>query len=366
MQHTGTALAADYEQQLNEKITVTESEFTEFSPPELEVFPSPASHFRMRAEFKIWHDKETGSASYAMHKPGVSNKPFIIEDFTIGSATINQLMPALLTEINLSETLKRKLFQAEFLTTTKQEALISLIYHKPITEEWRQQAKALAEKLQCKIIGRSRKQKMVIDNDWVTEKFTVGGKKYQYQQVENSFTQPNAVVCSHMLNWAIDTIKNIGGDLLELYCGNGNFTLPLSRQFNKVLATEISKTSVNSAKFNMQENQCNNIDIARMSSEEFTQALNREREFRRLKHIDLDDYDFSTIFVDPPRSGLDPDTEELAARFDNILYISCNPTTLKKNIDHLSKTHTITRFALFDQFPYTDHRECGVLLQRRK
>lgn len=48
-----------------------------------------------------------------------------------------------------------------------------------------------------------------------------------------------------------------------------------------------------------------------------------------------------------------------------ILYISCNPQTLCDNLATLSTTHDITRLALFDQFPYTHHMECGVLLTRR-
>ncbi|MGE8351533.1 MAG: tRNA (uridine(54)-C5)-methyltransferase TrmA, partial [Pseudomonas protegens] len=52
-------------------------------------------------------------------------------------------------------------------------------------------------------------------------------------------------------------------------------------------------------------------------------------------------------------------------RFDNILYISCNPETLAANIAQLHDTHRITRCALFDQFPWTHHMESGVLLTRR-
>lgn len=168
-----------------------------------------------------------------------------------------------------------------------------------------------------------------------------------------------------MLQWAVDATANLGGDLVELYCGNGNFTLPLSKNFDKVLATEVSKTSVKAAEYNIEKNGCKNITIARMSSEEFTEALNGVREFRRLKDIELDSYNFSTVFVDPPRAGLDEDTEALISRFDNIIYISCNPDTLANNLANLCKTHKVERFALFDQFPYTDHRECGVILTKK-
>jgi len=93
-------------------------------------------------------------------------------------------------------------------------------------------------------------------------------------------------------------------------------------------------------------------------------AVERKREFRRLKDIDLQSYDFSTIFVDPPRAGLDEGTRKLASRFENIIYISCNPSTLIRDIEALRKSHKIKDLAFFDQFPYTPHLESGVVLQK--
>jgi tRNA (uracil-5-)-methyltransferase len=123
---------------------------------------------------------------------------------------------------------------------------------------------------------------------------------------------------------------------------------------------------VAAAKHNCQENGVENITMLRMSSEEFTSAWNKERDYRRLKDIDLDSFDLKTILVDPPRAGLDDDTLKLAQRFDNILYISCNPQTLADNLAVLSQSHTIVKTAFFDQFPYTQHLESGVLLQRKE
>ena len=122
---------------------------------------------------------------------------------------------------------------------------------------------------------------------------------------------------------------------------------------------------MNSALTNFSANNIDNVCVVRMSSEEFTQALNNERPFRRLAEIDLDSYKFSTIFVDPPRAGLDAETEKLVSRFDQILYISCNPETLANNLRQISQTHDIQSVAVFDQFPWTDHLESGVLLQRK-
>ena len=55
------------------------------------------------------------------------------------------------------------------------------------------------------------------------ERLQVQQQQLHYQQIENSFTQPNGEVNQKMLGWACDIAKNLRGDLLELYCGNGNF-----------------------------------------------------------------------------------------------------------------------------------------------
>lgn len=361
--HIGQADPTIYAEQLAKKETLTKEEFAPFYCGEIDVYASPASHFRMRAEFKIWH--EDGTASFAMFEPGEYKKPFKITDFSIGAEAITSRMPPLIEAVNQSETLRRKLFQVEFLTSLNGECLITLIYHKPLDDQWEGEARELQNSLNCRIIGRSRKQKVVLADDFITETMNLNNGVYTYQQVETGFTQPNAHVCAAMLNWAVEQTKDSSGDLLELYCGNGNFTLPLSKNFTKVLATEVSKTSVNSALYNIQQNNISNIHVARLSSEEFTQAQNKVREFRRLKDTPLDDYNFSTVFVDPPRAGLDQDTCSMISQFDTILYISCNPATLKQNLETLCSTHTVERLALFDQFPYTEHRECGALLRKK-
>ncbi|MFT7128107.1 MAG: tRNA (uracil-5-)-methyltransferase [Gammaproteobacteria bacterium] len=352
----------NYQHQLTEKADRITQLFQPFRPPTLEVFSSPSLHYRMRAEFRIWHQDD--SCFYAMFKKDDPKTPCRITSFDIGSERICQLMPLLLDEINTSSVLKERLFQIEFLTTLGNQALVTLIYHKKLDDNWEVLAKHLQTKYDINIIGRSKKQRLVLERDFVTEVLTVNKKDYFFQQVENSFTQPNASVNQKMLNWALSNCRSNGGDLLELYCGNGNFTAVLAQNFSRVLCTEISKTSVKSANINFDSNNIDNVSIARMSSEEISAALNGEREFRRLKNIDLTDYNFSTVLVDPPRAGLDNKTEEFVKKFEHILYISCNPETLSNNLANICESHSVVKFAIFDQFPYTDHIECGVTLKR--
>ena len=118
----------------------------------------------------------------------------------------------------------------------------------------------------------------------------------------------------------------------------------------------------------MAANGVDNIRLARLSAEEFSEAWRGLREFQRLRQdgITLGDYDFSTVFVDPPRAGIDDATLAMMQEFDRVIYISCNPHTLAGNLETLTQTHRITSCALFDQFPGTEHIEGGVILERNK
>jgi len=356
-----------YEDQLTEKMNRLTSMMSDFSAPEVEVFRSPVSHYRMRAEFRIWHD---GDDMYHIIFDQQTRQRIRVDSFPAASELINRLMPRLMATLRETHLLRFKLFQIDYLSTQSGQIVVSLLYHRKLDEAWQQEAERLRDALRAEgfnlhLIGRATKTKICLDQDYVDESLTVDGKEMIYRQVENSFTQPNAAVNVKMLEWALDATRNASGDLLELYCGNGNFSLALARNFRRVLATEIAKPSVASAQYNIAINQIDNVQIIRMAAEEFTQAMNGERSFNRLEGIDLKSYDCETIFVDPPRSGLDDETVKMVQAYPRILYISCNPETLCHNLATLSATHDITRLALFDQFPYTHHMECGVLLTRR-
>ncbi|WP_282349087.1 tRNA (uridine(54)-C5)-methyltransferase TrmA [Pseudomonas sp. PS01301] len=352
-----------YTQQLDEKVARLRALLAPFDAPEPAVFDSPREHYRLRAEFRLW--REDGQRHYAMFAPGEKHVPILIDSFPIASQRINELMPRLKAAWQADAALSTKLFQVEFLTTLDGDAMVTLCYHRPLDEHWQRAAEQLASDLGVSIIGRSKGKRVVIGRDYALEALEVAGRTFRYRQPEGAFTQPNGTVNQKMLNWAYEALGPRDDDLLELYCGNGNFTLPLATQVRKVLATEISKTSVAAALHNLDDNGVDNVTLVRLSAEELTEALNEVRPFRRLQGIDLKAYDFGSVFVDPPRAGMDVDTCELTRRFDNILYISCNPETLAANIEQLHDTHRVAKCALFDQFPYTHHMESGVLLVRR-
>ncbi|BFM35188.1 MULTISPECIES: tRNA (uridine(54)-C5)-methyltransferase TrmA [Acinetobacter] len=359
-------MTSSYQQQLDAKVARISAQFAEYNPPALQVFASPEHNYRMRAEFRIWHIED--DLFYAMFERSEDKQKKVIrvDEFPIADRSINLLMPKLLAALKADPVLSARLFEVHFLATLSGEMLVSLLYHRKLESDWEPAAQALSKALNIKLIGRSRGQKFVLSDEYVVEQLQVFERTYTYKQIESSFTQPNAQVCQKMLEWACTVAEHSEQDLLELYCGNGNFTLPLSTRFRRVLATELAKSSVYAAQWNIEQNQIENIQVARLSAEEFTQAYNGEREFRRLQeaNIDLASYDFDTVFVDPPRAGIDDDTLKLLQRFKRIIYISCNPDTLHDNLKTLCQSHKVTQFALFDQFPYTHHVESGVLLEK--
>ena len=271
---------ASYDGLLQQKAEYLSQRFAQFSPPELQVHASHPQHFRLRAEFRLWHQGDR--CFYAMFAPGDKKTVYEVRDFPIASKLINQLMQQLLDLIQDNELLRRKLFQVEFLTTLSGDALITLIYHKRLDEAWQAEAEALQKTLGYPLIGRSRKQKIVLQRDWVNETLQVDGRAFHYRQTEGGFTQPNGDMNQQMLSWARAAADDIAAtqgkaDLLELYCGNGNFSVALADRFEHVLATEISKTSVNAAQINIKDNALDNLIIARLSSEEFVCVITHRK-----------------------------------------------------------------------------------------
>ena len=351
----------EYDTQLQYKIALNKDRFASCFQGDIEVFRSDEEHYRYRSEFQIWHVGD--EIHYAMHhqnRKGV----VLIEECPQVSKPIAQMMPKVLEALKRYD-LAHKLFGADFLSSSSGEIVLSLLYHRKLDEAWQQAATEMAQELEIHIIGRARKQKVVCGQDFVTELLRIHERTYQFRYIENSFTQPNSRVNEKMITWALESFEGAKGDLLELYCGAGNFTIPFASYFEKILATEISKSSIAAAKENMVLNQVDNIEFVRMSVEEFVDALEGVREFNRMRHLNLQAYDLQSVFVDPPRAGMDSFTCKFVARYDTIVYISCNPETLHRDLALLTQTHEVQKMALFDQFPYTHHVEMGVKLVKR-
>ena len=413
-------LGEPYADQILYKKRLIADKFREFFNGEFEFFASQPQNYRIRAEFGIWHDIWHSAFDLAYTMGGARSKKILINECPKVALPIANLMPRLLEALMRSEALKERLFGVEFISCAS-GILATLLYHKRLGEREQGAICELAGKLGIGVMARARGQKLLSGELSLTDELCVDGRVYKFRFGENAFIQPNRGVNEKMIAWArscVDFGKDGAGemcaaqnfadrnfveknfaaqnsaaqnygcegptaqnsscekhavrpessgarDLLELYCGHGNFTIPLATKFNRVLASEISKSSIANARINCELNGVCNAQFVRLSADELMGAFARRREFERLKGIDIFSYDFSHVLIDPPRAGLEPSVIDFIKNFRNLIYISCNPQTLFENLRSLCVTHEVRRFAIFDQFAHTAHIECGVLLKRR-
>ncbi|MEW9905928.1 MAG: tRNA (uridine(54)-C5)-methyltransferase TrmA [Candidatus Symbiodolus clandestinus] len=357
-----------YSQLLTDKHQQLQQRLMPYQAPALACFASPMSHYRQRAEFRLWHN---GDDLFHAMWDGEARCWSRVDQFPAASLIINRLMAELLSRVKLVPILRHKLFRADYLSTLKGEGLVTLLYHRLLSAEWTKQAEWLQEQLQqalaipVVVIGRAAKQCLTLDRNYIDETLTIQGRIYHYRQREGLFTQPNTAINIQMLSWASQQLADTQSDLLELYCGSGNFTLPLARHCRQIMATEVVKAAVQAAQYNLSMNHIDNVQVVRLSACELMQAYQGDRSFRRLAAVDWQQFAFQTVLVDPPRCGLDDSTLQWIQRFERVIYFSCNPQSLVDNLTVLCQTHNITEAALFDQFPYTPHSECGMILRRQ-
>lgn len=365
----------NYQRYLDQKIEKVLQLFSSagLEIPAPEIFPSPPEFYRMRCEFALYKDED--EIRFAMYVP--SSKPkerILLNEFRGAHQAINAGMAALQQALSGKHPLKPGLFETDFLCTQDGQLIISLDYHRKFDEAFVQELRKLRDTLRTgglkvDLIARARRQKILCDKEEVLETYHLKDKDCRLYQVEGTFSQPNAACCTHMLNFARECAEGCKErDLLELYCGSGTFTTALADCFRQVLATEVARVPTRTALKNLALNGITNVKLCRLDAVETAQALSGVREFNRLtlNDINIRDYNFSTLLVDPPRCGIgDPDALSFDARFERIIYISCGPQSLCEDLKVLTKTHRIERLAFFDQFPYTDHIESGVLLSRR-
>jgi len=142
--------------------------------------------------------------------------------------------------------------------------------------------------------------------------------------------------------------------VLELFSGAGNFTLPIARQAKNVVAVDGHRASIDNGKLNAQKNAIANIRWVCAPVPRAVSELKRRRE------------QFTKIVLDPPRAGAKGVEADLAALgAAKIIYVSCNPTTLARDLAALGKLgYKLGTVQPIDLFPQTFHVETVALLER--
>mgnify|MGYP001161291328 CR=1 FL=1 len=333
------------------KFLKTSIELKEYYKNNILVNLSPPSGYRSRCEFGYKNNFYTMVSG---------NERIFLRRFDMPVIAIQNIMEPLLDHLKKNKILDQKLFQINF-RAVKNEVLVTLIYHKELDQDWHDRAIDAANKLKVNIIGRSRKQLVATNHCELEERVEIMNPFLLYQD-DKTFYQPNKYLMPKMIDFAISLIDD-PQDLLELYCGCGTFTIPMSNYFRKIFATENNRKSVYYLNKAINNNKVTNIFNARISDIELNEAFNG-RKFTRMKDIELKDYNFSHVLVDPPRSGLNENVVNMLNNFKNIIYISCNPITFKRDLNNLTN-YKIYKMQMFDQFANTQHLELIALLTRK-
>lgn len=165
----------------------------------------------------------------------------------------------------------------------------------------------------------------------------------------NSFFQVNRNVCSKLFK-LINEYVSSGDIVLDLYCGVGTLGINASSKASKVYSIEIVKNAIINATVNAKINKRNNI---------LFMLGDVKKELPKIKDK------INTIIVDPPRAGLDKSVVKtiLNIKADKIIYTSCDPMTLARDIKLLSGKYSLEFVNLLDMFPFTQHIESVCLLK---
>lgn len=175
----------------------------------------------------------------------------------------------------------------------------------------------------------------------------------------NDFTQVNQEINQQMVKQAIDWLALDAQDkVLDLFCGLGNFTLPVARQAGQVTGVEGDQALVDKAVANARLNQITNVEF--VVDDLFTTTTQTQW------YKDFKQAGWNKVLLDPPRSGA-KEIIPLIARHqpERIVYVSCNPATLARDAGLLVNAgYKLHQTGVMDMFPHTAHVESMALFIR--
>lgn len=247
-----------------------------------------------------------------------------------------------------------------------QEIMCILVVNK---KEFKQEQKLVEE-----IVKRFPKIKTIIKN--INSKNTnvilgdtniiLYGKGYIYDRLEEytfkispmSFYQINPIQTEKLYNYSKNMANLSKEDIvLDLYCGIGTISIFVSKYVKKVYGIEIVEQAIQDAKENCKINNITNAEFMVGDVEDKLPIFLKEKNIKA-----------TVIFVDPPRRGLDTNTimNLLKINAKKIVYISCNPATLIRDIKLLQGKYELKQIQPIDMFPFTSHVECVSVLNLKK
>ncbi|MBT3197099.1 MAG: 23S rRNA (uracil(1939)-C(5))-methyltransferase RlmD [Gammaproteobacteria bacterium] len=194
------------------------------------------------------------------------------------------------------------------------------------------------------------------DDHQTTLRYHLDRFDLDFQFLPTDFTQVNGAINQEMVPLAVELLALSQDDeVLDLFCGLGNFTLPIARQAAQVVGVEGEQSLVERARENAAANQIDNAHFyaVDLQDEESGGVWLNER--------------YSKVLLDPPRSGALEIVQKMGKiRPQRIVYVSCNPATLARDADELvnNQGYRLATAGVMDMFPHTAHVESIALFIR--
>jgi len=171
----------------------------------------------------------------------------------------------------------------------------------------------------------------------------------------SSFFQTNTEIAEKVYNYACEKIVEFGATtVIDGYSGIGITSALFAQKVNKVISIELEKSATEDGERLMAENELTNIEFRNGDLKEVLPTLNREKN--------------TAFFVDPPRSGLGLDAIEAILDYspENIIYMSCNPTSLARDLALITQQYNIKEVTPYDMFPGAKNVEALVILTKKE
>lgn len=181
---------------------------------------------------------------------------------------------------------------------------------------------------------------------------------FRFKISPNSFYQVNPIQTEKLYSLAIDGAKLTGNEtIFDLYCGIGTIGICASKKVKKIYGIETVPQAIEDAKENAKENGIENAEFFVGDVE------NKLPEFIKEKNITPD-----VVFLDPPRKGCEKTALDTILNISpkRIVYVSCNPATLARDLKILNEKYDIEKVTPVDMFPFTGHCEVVSVLKLKK
>nr|WP_308743363.1 23S rRNA (uracil(1939)-C(5))-methyltransferase RlmD [uncultured Anaerocolumna sp.] len=363
-------LHQSYEQQLKDKQKLVDGLLSKFCKVDKIIGMDNPYHYRNKVHAVFDHDRK-GNPISGVYEAG-THRVVPVENCLIENKKADEIISSIR---GLLKSFKIKTYDEDTgygllrhvlvrIGYTSGEIMVVLVLGSPIMPSKNNFVKALRKlhpeittiiinvnnKKTSMVLGE--KEQVIYGKGYIED--TLCGKVFRISP--KSFYQVNPVQTEVLYNKAIEYAEFTGNEtIIDAYCGIGTIGIIASEYVKKIIGVEMNKDAVRDAVLNAKRNNISNIDFYNKDAGEFMSQMAAQNQT----------VDF--VFMDPPRAGSDEKFLSSLCSLNpkKVVYISCNPVTLERDLMFLTKKgYKVQKAVPVDMFPGTTHVECVILMQR--